>query len=33
MKIVDKNNKVSIGEIKSMSENMFGDLVKAVVDI
>jgi len=33
MKIVDKNNKVSINEIKLMSENMFGDLVKAVVDI
>jgi len=33
MKIIDINNKVSIGELKSMSENMFGDLVKAVVDI
>ena len=33
MKIVDKNNTVSINEIKLMSDNMFGDLVKAVVDI
>lgn len=33
MKIIDKKDKVSIGELKLMSENMFGDLVKAVVDI
>jgi len=33
MKILDKGNKISIGELKLMSENMFGDLVKAVVDI
>jgi len=33
MKILDKGNIISIGELKLMSENMFGDLVKAVVDI
>jgi hypothetical protein len=33
MKIVDKENKISIRELKFMSENMFGDLVKAVLDI
>ncbi len=33
MKVLDKGNKILIGELKLMSENMFGDLVKAVVDI
>ena len=32
MKIV-KGNKISNAELKRMAENMFGDLVKAVVDI
>lgn len=31
MKIVDEN--ISISEIKTMAEQMFGDLVKAVVDL
>jgi hypothetical protein len=31
MKIVDKN--ISLSELKQMSEKMFGNLVKAVVDI
>lgn len=30
MKIVDS---ISVGELKEMSENMFGDLVKADVDV
>lgn len=33
MKTVNKGNKISIEELKQMSENMFGELVKAVVDI
>ena len=33
MKTIDSNNKISITELKYMSENRFGDLVKAVVDI
>lgn len=33
MKTVDKGNKISIEELKQMSKNRFGDLVKAVVDI
>lgn len=33
MKTVDKNNKISKKELGKMAENMFGDLVKAVVDI
>jgi len=33
MKILDKKSKILIAELKLMSENMFGDLVKAVVDI
>ena len=33
MKTIDKENKISIGELIQMSENMFGELVKAVVDI
>lgn len=31
MKIIDKN--ISIKELKEMAENMFGNLVKAVIDI
>lgn len=31
MKIVEKN--ITLGEIKEMSEKMFGNLVKAVMDI
>ncbi len=33
MKTVDKENRISIEELIQMSENMFGELVKAVVDI
>jgi len=33
MRIVDKNSKISRAELKKMAEKMFGDLVKAVVDI
>ena len=33
MKTVDKNNKISKRELSKMAENMFGDLVKAVIDI
>lgn len=33
MKCVDEDNKISKKELVEMSENMFGDLVKAVVDI
>ncbi|MEA3449383.1 MAG: DUF5674 family protein [Patescibacteria group bacterium] len=31
MKIID--NKISLSELKEMSANMYGDLVKAVVDV
>ena len=33
MKIIDGENKISNAELKIMAENMFGDLVKAVVDV
>ncbi len=33
MKIITQNNKISKQELKKMSVNMFGDLVKGVVDI
>ncbi len=33
MKTVDRENKISKNELRIMSANMFGDLVKAVVDI
>ncbi len=33
MKLVDKNNLVSVSELKEMSQNTFGNLVKAVVDV
>ncbi len=33
MKIIDRQNKITVKELKEMSKKMFGDLVKAVVDI
>ena len=33
MKTIDKENKISIRELMQMSERMFGELVKVVVDI
>lgn len=33
MRLVDKKNKISFDELKKMSQKMFGDLVKAVVDV
>ena len=33
MKVIDSKTKISNTELKFMAENMFGDLVKAVVDI
>lgn len=33
MRKVDINNKISVVELRNLSENMFGELVKAVVDI
>ena len=33
MRKVDKEHKISVAELKNMADNMFGDLVKAVVDI
>ncbi len=33
MKVVDINNKISVEELKLMAAKMFGDMVKAVVDI
>ncbi len=33
MRIVDRENPVSVSELKVMAEAMFGDFVKAVVDI
>jgi hypothetical protein len=33
MRIVDNNNRISLDELSDMASNMFGDLVKAVVDI
>lgn len=33
MKIINKNEKVSLAELKEMSKKMFGNLVKAVIDI
>ncbi len=33
MRIVDKEHKISKEELKKMLEKMFGELVKAVVDI
>lgn len=33
MKIIHKEDKISISELKLMAEGRFGDLVKAVVDV
>ena len=33
MRKVNKEHKISVAELKNMADNMFGDLVKAVVDI
>ena len=33
MKIIDRKNKILLAELELMAINMFGDLVKAVVDI
>ena len=33
MKLVEKNNKINLNELKKMAGDSFGDLVKAVVDI
>ena len=33
MRVVDQEHKISKEELKKMSEKMFGELVKAVVDI
>jgi hypothetical protein len=33
MRTVDRNNVITVDELSKMAEDMFGDLVKAVVDI
>lgn len=33
MKIVDEKNKIKISELKKMAESIYGNLVKAVVDV
>jgi hypothetical protein len=33
MRIVDSNNRTKLDELSKMAEDMFGDLVKAVVDV
>jgi hypothetical protein len=33
MRTVDSNNRIKVDELSKMAEDMFGDLVKAVVDI
>jgi hypothetical protein len=33
MRIVDPNNRITLDELSKMAEDMFGDLVKAVVDV
>lgn len=33
MRIVDSNNRIKLDELSKMAEDMFGDLVKAVVDV
>ena len=33
MRMVDPNNRIQLEELSRMAEDMFGDLVKAVVDI
>ena len=33
MRIVDSSNRIKLDELSKMAEDMFGDLVKAVVDV
>jgi hypothetical protein len=33
MKIIDKSKKIKIEELKKLSKEMFGNLIKAVVDV
>ena len=33
MRIVDRRNRIRLGELQKMAQDMFGDLVKAVVDV
>jgi len=33
MKIINQNNKISVAELQEMTQKMFGNLVKAVVDV
>jgi hypothetical protein len=33
MRIVDNRNSISLGELKKMANDRFGDMVKAVVDV
>jgi hypothetical protein len=33
MRIIDHQNRISLDELRKMAEAMFGDLVKAVVDV
>ena len=33
MQIVDNNNRIKLEELSQMADDMFGDLVKAVVDV
>ncbi len=33
MRIVDNNNRINLDELSKMAEDMFGDLVKSVVDV
>jgi hypothetical protein len=33
MRVIDRENRLSLGELKEMAAAMFGDLVKAVVDV
>jgi len=33
MRIVDQHNRIKLDELQKMAQDMFGDLVKAVVDI
>jgi hypothetical protein len=33
MRIVDKADKIDLQELKTMAAEMFGDMVKAVVDV
>jgi hypothetical protein len=33
MRMADTNNRITVDELSQMAEDMFGDLVKAVVDI